>query len=125
MRVKFTQDYTENRGQKSGSGEEPRTFKKDEVVDFNAEFANEEPDTAVENVASWRRQRAAASARHFINRGVAEEADPKKERESASKSAKGTEPRVDARAERQTESKPESLVTGPANKGAGGKAEAL
>lgn len=87
MRVKFTQDYAENRGQKLGDGEPPRTYKKDEVVDFTAEYANAEPEATVTDVAAWRRQRAAASARHFINRGVAV-SDDEQQRDAGTRAAR-------------------------------------
>src|SRR5829696_7792311 len=77
MRVKFTQDYTTKENT-------PRTFKKDQEVDFFEEYSEDEtgPDTA--DAQKQRAARARASVAHFVNRGVAVdvEAEERKQREA-------------------------------------------
>lgn len=73
MKVKFTADVSVKTG--TDKGAKPESYKKDQVVDFQAKYMADPEMQAThgEGLAGAASARAQASARHWINRGKAEE----------------------------------------------------
>jgi hypothetical protein len=98
MKVKFLKDVATKESK-------PQTFKKDQVVDFYEKHRTD-PELKAQHgdrIDAVAHDLGQASARHWVNRGAAEEV-------------------IDAPAHK---GKAESLVPGTPHKGAGGKPEAL
>lgn len=67
-RIRFLQDYAPRAA--PTEHEEPRTYKKDEEVDFLEEY-KDDAAPAGQDAERHRAERAAASAKHFVNRKLA------------------------------------------------------
>jgi hypothetical protein len=83
MRLKFTQDYTTKEAK-------PRTFKKDQVVDFEDDEAGR------------------ASANHFLSRNVAVDLDAEEEEEAREAKEAPARMRVEAKSKAAADAKAEA-----------------